>query len=148
MNCNFKDQYLQNWSGLINTSSSGNNYRLYKENFEQNKYFSYLNNKQIQILTAFRTRNHKFPIEVGRWKSIPTNQRTCQLCNKDLGDEFHYLLQCENFKLDRKLHIKPYYYRNPNTLKFNQLMNTTNKPELTKLCLFVENLLKSVKSNF
>ena len=44
--------------------------------------------------------------------------------------------------------VKPYYYRNPNSLKFNQLMNTTNKPELTKLCLFVESLLKSVKSNF
>ena len=143
-----KDQYLQTWSGLVNSASSGNNYKIYKDSFKQSDYFSFLNNKQIRILTAYRARNHKLPIEVGRWRSIPINQRTCQLCNKDLGDEFHFLLACENFKFDRKLYIKPYYYTNPNTLKFNQLMNTTNKQEMVKLSYFVEILLKTVKAYF
>ena len=143
-----KDQYLQIWSSLVNSASSGNTYKIYKETLKQSVYFSQLNNKQIRIMTAYRARNHKFPIEVGRWRSIPINQRLCQLCNKDLGDEFHFLLQCENFKADRKLHIKPYYYKNPNILKFSQLMNTQNNQELTKLCCFIEILLNSVKAHF
>ena len=143
-----KDQYIQNWLGLVNTLSSSNSYQIYKGKFRQNLYFSYLNNKQIKVLTAFRTRNHKFPIEVGRWKSIPISERSCHLCNAELGDEFHYLFQCQAFENERKLCIKPYFVRRPNILKFNQLMNTTNKSEIRKLCKFIEHLLKSVKAVF
>jgi len=37
---------------------------------------------------------------------------------------------CDNVSNDL---IKRYYYRNPNTYKLQQLMNTTNKYELLKL---------------
>ena len=60
-----KDQYLQYWDSLISLSSSGVNYRLFKNKFGLNNYFLELNNKQCRILTAFRTRNHRLPVEMG-----------------------------------------------------------------------------------
>ena len=121
-------------------------YRLLKDAFGQNKYFSSLINNQIRILTRFRARNNKFPIEIGRWKAKSVSERTCQLCNKDLGDEFHYLLQCEIFCNERRQYVKPYHFRLPNTIKFNQLINTSNKTEPRKLCIFIDLLLKSVNT--
>ena len=42
---NIKDQYLQIWSSLVNSASSGNTYKIYKETLKQSVYFSQLNNK-------------------------------------------------------------------------------------------------------
>ena len=50
-----KDQYLQQWNLLVDSSSSGINYRIFKNNFDINPYFHFLNNAQIRILTAFQT---------------------------------------------------------------------------------------------
>ena len=36
-----RDQYLQTWSSLVDQSSSGKNYRLFKETFQMNRYFSF-----------------------------------------------------------------------------------------------------------
>ena len=141
-----KDEFMQNWQESVNLASSGNTYKIFKETFGQNEYFANLTNNQTRTLTRFRTRNNRFPIEIGRWKSKSINERTCQLCNKDLGDELHYLLQCEFFRNERKQFIKPYYLKSSNILKFQQLMNTTNKSELRKLCIFINLLLKSVNT--
>ena len=91
------DQYIQTWSSLVDQASSGKNYRLFKETFQMNKYFSFLPTKYCRILTAYRTRNHRLPIETGRWSSIPASERICHLCNVDIGDEYHYIMQCHFF---------------------------------------------------
>jgi hypothetical protein len=42
--------------------------------------------------------NHRLPIEVGRWTNVERHNRLCQLCqSREIGDEFHYVLQCPNF---------------------------------------------------
>ena len=125
--------------------SSGKNYRIFKKSLDRNSYFAYLSNKYCRILTAFRTRNHKFPIETGRWTSIPLDERICPLCETDIGDEFHYILQCQFFKHERKKYIKPYYTRNINTIKFNELMNSNNKKIIRSLCMFIDTIMKSFK---
>lgn len=117
-------------------------------NIWPDQFFNNLTNRQIRILTAFRTRNQRFCIEVVRWKSREKNERLCQLCNKDLGDKFHFLFQREKFKNKRKLYIKPLYLRCPNTLKYSQLINTKNKTELRKLCTFIDYLLDDVKVHY
>ena len=45
----------------------------------------------------------------------------------------------------RQKYIKPYYYRNPNTLKLNSLMNHSNKTVVKNLCIFVQIIMKTVK---
>ena len=100
-----KDQYIQNWNSLVDKSSSGINYRLFKDKFEINKYFTFLSKAKSQLLTAFRTRNHRLPVEIGRWSSIPINERICWLCNAEVGDEYHYIMKCASFKEKRNIYI-------------------------------------------
>ena len=38
------------------------------------------------------------------------DMRACQFCKTDIGDEFHYLLRCVNFKKERKKYIEAKYY--------------------------------------
>lgn len=130
------DQYLQYWNSIVDKSTSGINYRLFKTNFEINKYFHLLPNYYCRIITAFRTRNHKFPNEIGRWAGIALNNRKCTLCREnEIGDEFHYLLCCKFFLEQRKINIKQYYSKYPNIIKFYELLNTDNKTVLFKLSM-------------
>ena len=92
-----------------------------------------------KVLLLFRTRNHRFPIELGRWSSIAINERIYHFCHKDIGDEFHYILTCKYFQEERHNYIKPYYQRHP----IKQLMNSTNITELKKLCKCIQNITAS-----
>ena len=142
-----KDQYIQTWHDKVNKSSSGVNYQIFKENFERNIYFSYLSNKNCRLITALRTRNHRFPVEVGSWYKKPLKECICTLCKDDVGDEFHYVLVCNFFNDERKQFIKPYFYRRPNTIKFNQLMNSTSKPIIRNLCTFIAIIMKTFRGS-
>ena len=139
------DQYKQNWNSLVDISSRGINYRIFKDNFQINIYFSFLSNRQCKILTAFRTRNHHLPVEVGRWRSIPLNERVCMFCVTDIGGEYHYIMTCNFFNSQRMKFVKPYYYRNPNTIKFNALMNQNHVKQMKLLCSFIEIIMKEIR---
>ncbi|MEW8547695.1 MAG: hypothetical protein AB2693_29660, partial [Candidatus Thiodiazotropha sp.] len=141
-----RDLYINEWYSTISKSSSCVNYRLFKDIFNIENYLLKLPFNLKRSLCLFRTRNHRLPIETGKWLNIDIADRKCHLCNASLGDEFHYLLCCEKLALERRRYIKTYYYRRPNTIKFNQLMNITNISELKKLCKFVKIILNS--SNF
>ena len=88
------DLYIQSWSNIVDSSLSGTSYRIFKDSFEISKYIKNLTNYFTKILLNFRTRNHKLPIEIGRWKSIPHSENKCTLCNSDIGDEYHYIMSC------------------------------------------------------
>jgi hypothetical protein len=60
-------------------------------NFKSHEDSFILTSKQI-FLSKLRTCNLKIPIEMGRWKNIPRENRSCHLCNEEIGNEFHYLL--------------------------------------------------------
>ena len=141
-----RDQYLQSWDSIVSLSSCGTNYKIFKNKFEINKYFLQLNNKQCRILTAFRTRNHRLPIETGRWNNTPLSERTCQFCQNEVGDEFHVILKCNFFKEERLRLIKPYYRNHPNALKMYELMNHPNKTVMKNLTAFIEIIMKSIKN--
>lgn len=141
-----KDQYIQKWSSLNNTvSSSGTNYRLFKTEFERSHYFELIPESMSKRLFRFRTRNHRLPIECGRWTGIPLQDRKCPFCVSDIGDEYHYLLTCIHFSEQRKQFIKPFYCRKPNILKYNDLMNSKNKRELQNLCNFIAIIMRNVR---
>ena len=62
-------------------------------------YFDILDSKTVVELWRFRTANQKLPIEIGRWNNTNRNNRICTDCNKnELGDEFHYILDCPLFE--------------------------------------------------
>jgi hypothetical protein len=141
------DQYLQEWNDLASKSTSSLNFRLFKDNFGMNKYFYIAPNYFCKIITAFRTRNHRLPVEIGRWTGVPLNERKCCLCElNEVGDEFHYLLSCHYFKEYRKHFIKQYYFKNANIIKFSQLLNIENKNQLIKLCKFLDIIMKTLRN--
>ena len=60
------------------------------------------------------------------------------VCNSDIGDEFHYILQCQYFKPSRKLLLSKYYTNHVNVLTFRNIMTSKNKTALIKLCKFIK----------
>ena len=98
-------------------------------------------------MCKLRSGNIKNPSVTGRFDNIVVHERICTLCSRgSIGDEFHYLFECDAFTNVRKLSIKPYFMRNPNTLKMEQLLQPRSKKKLAKLSLFCEKLRIAFKS--
>ncbi len=136
INRKLKDICIQNWLSELNTNSVCINYRIFKIDPCIENYLK-LSEKLRIPLTKFRCGNHRLPVSAHRFeKNIPD---VCTLCNSgDVGDEFHTLLKCSELKNDRLKCIKKYYIRNPNTLKFNELLNSHNQKELANLAHFIK----------
>ena len=87
-------------------------------NFRFEKYLDVLNDKNRFTFCRFRTSNHRLPIEVGRWTNIERHNRLCQLCQScEIGDEFHYVLQCPNFLTERKIIIPKILFQQTKRIK-------------------------------
>ena len=87
------DICITNWQAQLNISSSGITYRLIKNNFGLETYLVTPPLKLRKPLIQLRTRNHRLPIETGRWLHIPREERICNLCSDKIGDEFHVILE-------------------------------------------------------
>ena len=109
-----KDLFINEWTSKVNEST---HYKLFKTTFKFETYFKKLPDKESKLLLKFRTRNHRLPVEVGRWNKIELRERKCVFSKNDIGDEYHYILICPYLKLSRKQYIKPYYFKRPNTIK-------------------------------
>ena len=73
----------------------------------------------------FRTINHKLPIEVGRYSGRPRFTRNCDKCDmEELGDEFHFLLQCPTLSDLRRTYLPIYCQNRPNIHKFESIMSS------------------------
>ena len=98
--------FLKKWENTLDKDTldpqSSNVYRSVKSQFSCEYYLKFLRNPDLRsAVTKLRISSHSLPIEVGRYKKIPRNMRICPLCSsKALGDEFHYLLKCENTTLE------------------------------------------------
>lgn len=148
VNQRLKDQFMQIWSNDINCSSRGQVYKILKPYFGFEKYLDILPVKLRKKFIKFRTSNHRFPVETGRWYNIPLNERLCLLCNKGLiGDEFHYILECSALEEIRKKYINTKYWKRPNFFKFSELMTNCNCKSLRKLCVFISKIVDAVCSS-
>ena len=143
---NLIDQYNQEWHSKLEISSKGKNYQLFKDSPNFEEYLLKLPRQLTINLAKFRTSNHRFPCETGRYNDIEYAERKCRLCDKnDIGDEMHYLLICPHFYEERVRLIPKYYYTRTNVIKFKELMSTQNENKLIKLAQFKGILVKTVK---
>ena len=141
------DQYQQQWNNNLQKSTKGSNYGLFKDKIVLENYLTSLPKKDYLTLAKFRTTNHYLPIETGRWRKIHISERKCPLCvQNDTGDEIHYLLKCPFFNTSRASLIKKYYYKRPNIVKFQQLMNCKSVKHLKNLCKLI-NIITSYFKN-
>jgi hypothetical protein len=67
----------------------------------------------------------------------------------ELGDEFHYILDCPFFEQYRNIYIPKYYYSRPNVLKYKLLLSSKKKSELIKLIVkfITEFIFITVRTN-
>lgn len=137
------DIFVNAWYNSVENDS---NYRIFKTHFGFESYLTKLHGNLLYYLISFRTRNHKFPCETGRWHIIPHNERVCNLCKRELGDEFHYLLSCVELKQLRKQYIDQYYYTRTNTSKYETLMKCQNTKQLVTLSKFIKVIYRHITS--
>ena len=91
------DQFIQEWQSRVAENSVCSNYRLFKKKFCFEEYLTYLPSILRQRVLKFRLSNHRLPIQQRRSLGIPTDERICAVCDSvEVGDEFHYLLNCSN----------------------------------------------------
>ena len=91
---------------ILEESPKAVNYKVFKDSFSSEAYLDILDNKNLVEFCRFRTTNHKLPIEAGRWLNTSRQNRNCTLCkNNELGDEFHFILECKFFEQERKNYI-------------------------------------------
>ena len=141
------DIYEQEWVSEVNTNNQCLNYRIFKKKLELEKYLKILDMRARINLCKLRCANIKIPTVMGRFENIAVHERICTLCTREcIGDEFHYLFECNAFTNVRKLYIKPYFRKNPSTLKMEQLFQTRSEDKLMKLSLFCDKLRVAFKS--
>ena len=100
---------------------------------------------------SFYTNHQNLQLQISRWnrpmKWCPWQWRKVTLCNKnDLVDDFHYLMKCSSFETERKELLRPYYYKRPNIIKFQDLLNCNSKTPLTKLSKFTKIIMNKLSS--
>ena len=96
-------------------------------------------------LAKFRCRSNYLPISKAKFYNVNENDIKCALCDiNQIGDEFHYLFNCDFFENERKMYIPNKYSRRPNifTLKNIFTQNTTGLKKLAKFVVFVMKILK------
>ena len=134
-----KDIFIQSWMQQCIDCSKSCNYHLYKTTFGIEKYLDNLPSCYRFALTKLRTANHKLPIEKGRYRNLPREERKCNLCNQEkIGDEFHFLLECPFLTEIRTKYIDRYYWVHPNFYKFSQLLSSRNSKKVLKLGKFIK----------
>jgi hypothetical protein len=80
-------------------------------------------------LTRLRISAHKLPIETGRYRGLERAQRTCPYCCIAIGDEQHYLVNCQNVIIKQWRDI---YFE-----KINRANNTFNGLDNANKVLFL-----------
>ena len=128
------DIFQQEWKSSTWSNRICTNYRMFKNDFNIERYLLVLGQKDIVTLSKFRCRTHTLPVNNSRYDASLLNEMKCSLClTSDLGDEFHYLFECPFFQKERRLCI-PANVNNIRSsgLKISALYNSANTCQLKK----------------
>ena len=103
-NKNLSTQFQVYWLNILNKDRFGHSVRnklsLYSEIKNETRFEPYLklikNVNQRVAVTKMRISCHLLPIEAGRYKKVPRDERFCSFCKPSIGNEFHYLMKCNH----------------------------------------------------
>ena len=140
-----QNQFVQNWFASLGNSSKCMFYASFKEKFEMEPYLLHNGKEIYRHIIRFRTCNHNLPIEKGRYLNIERSNRRCEHClGNMLGDEFHYVCECENAQIValREKYLPKYYKLRPNMAKFVNLMQDVSSNRI--LCQKMSNFFRCI----
>ena len=142
-----EDQFIQKWSEEIYNSGKCTNYRIFKTHFILEKYLLLTPPNIRKAMTRFRCRNSKLPIVLGSFTGVLRDMRYCTFCNnRSIGDEFHYLFECQHFEAERKQLMSVFFYGRPSTYKMKNIMSSENRNLLYRLGKFINIILNELNS--
>ena len=113
---------------------------LYKHQLELERYLKIFRGPEKLKLTIFRCSSAALPTVkmVLRKSSI----YTCPLYGSySVPDEYHRLLNCRFVSAERQDFLPIFYFTHPNLIKYDQLMNTSNRTLLMNMCLRATKLI-------
>ena len=130
------DQYIEKWRSDVDIGVTCYNYRFFTSDFKFEKYLLDLPDALKYIVCKFRTVNHKLLINTSRYTRIPRNERVCKMCNSvQLGDEFHFCLECPALKELRNKFLPANISKRPNVINFGCILNIKNTITLVNVNL-------------
>ena len=125
---------MKKWKEVVDcipsNSETGGRFRYYRQfklspSAEQYILKSTSWNKR-RIIALLRCGCLPLEVELGRYRSpkTPLAERTCQLCNKEVGDESHFFLSCEELNNTRTELITAMTEITPSFLSLSQQEKT------------------------
>ena len=143
--CQFRnrliDTFKQEWFGTLSNGTVLDMYRVFKPTIVYESYLDLLPRSLRTQFVKLRISVHSLRIQTGRYgrNNIPRNERYCVCCNsRDIEDEFHFVCICPCFSVLRQKYLKRYLYVNPSVFKYHQLLTSSDKNELVKLCKYIK----------
>ena len=133
-----KDQYVSNCNTSMSSSPDGKLYKLIKENIICSKYMNVIKvQKHKFAYIKFLTKNCNIPVVSGKWYHRKVyNERMRTTCDF-LGDEYHFVIECQINTYIKNTYLSPYYWRKPAMSKFIELMTCDRCSIISKLAVFV-----------
>ena len=133
-----QDADIVQWNNRISNSNDGILYKTYKIKPLYSEYINIITKPSHRYyFLKFVTKNHNLPVVLGKWyQPKPYNERLCITCGV-LGDEYHFLLQCNKHNDLRSKFIGRYYRENPSMYKFIKLMSSQCHRVIHNLAAFV-----------
>ena len=101
------DCYIQNqFFNYIGNEDNRSFFIELKQTYEKEGYLN-LKNFEIQNALSKRLSSNKLVVFTGKWFRIKKENRLCSFCNVNaIHDEFHFLIDCPNYKKLRKSKLK------------------------------------------
>ena len=123
----------------INNSRRLNTYCIFKHTFNLEPYLDNITNKRFRIaLSRFRLSSHKLEIQRGRYHTIDSENRICEICNlKAIENEYHFVLVCPLYRDIRTQYLTSFYCSWPTLNKFKTLLSKQNKKVTTNLSKYI-----------
>ena len=140
-----KDQFFQHWTSEINLSRKCLNYRMFTTTLNLKTYLVSLSYRERGIMLSFAVETTTFQLNQVADKIYPATSEYVTCAHKILAMNFLTIFNCSHFEVIRKKLIKKRHRNSPSSVKFEILMNVTNKNQLFKLCKFIEKIIYFVK---
>ena len=98
-----------------------------KTELKSELYLEHDNPLSRRLLTMLRGGTNRLRIETGRWKKIPVEQRTCQICLScdQVEDEVHFLLDCGVYNVVRERMYEEIFQRTGHDIDNKEWMMDT-----------------------
>ena len=78
-----------------------------KQTYGKERYLNMKNFEIRNVISKLRLSSNKLAVVTGKWYKIKKENRLCNFCNlNDIEDEFHFLIDCPNYKKLRESTLK------------------------------------------